>query len=101
MTTTQKIIGLVSGALAGVLGASVFAALLLGAVSCWLGGSERVAMRLGPGPGPGLAAAEMVALIFGLAIGFGAGVTAWSLVSTRMGWFTWEQILELTGRSRS
>lgn len=100
MTTTQKILGLVSGAVAGVVGASVFTALLLAAVSYWLGGSERVVMRLGPGPGPGLVAMEMVAMILGAAGGFGAGLTLWSLVSTRMGWFTWEQILELLNPPR-
>lgn len=99
MTSTQKLVGLVSGAIAGVLGASVFAAILLGGASYWLGGSDRVAMRLGPGPGPDLAVSEMAALILGLAIGFGGGVTGWSLVATRTGWLTWEQVLELLGRS--
>jgi len=98
MTISQKIIGLMTGLLAGVLGAITFAGILVGAASFWIGGSERVAMRYGASPPLGLQGWEMTALIVGLAAGFGAGVMCWSLLSTRMGWLTWEDVLELMGR---
>lgn len=97
MTTIHKIIGLVSATLAGVIGAGAGVTLLLSAVSYWVGGSERVEMRFHVEQAPGLLGGEWIALIVGVAIGFGFGLSVWLMFAKRMGWFTWEEILELLG----
>lgn len=96
---TRRVVGLMSGLLAGVLGASAGALLALTVTSYWVGGAARVGMLVGPGQGPGLGVGEMLALILGLTLGFASGVTAWSLVARRMGWLTWEEIVRIMGRS--
>jgi len=101
MTITRKILGLISGVMAGVIGASVCVTLFLGIASYWEGGIERVEMRLHAGQDLGLNSMEWIALIFALSAGFWSGFTVWALFARRMGWFTLEELLELLQQKRS
>jgi hypothetical protein len=100
LTPIQKAAALISGTLSGVIGAIGLGALLLSVTSS-ISGAGGASRLFGIEAGHGLSALEMAALIVGLSLGFAAGVGVWSLVATRAGWLSWEDVAALMGRRGS
>ena len=79
------------GAISGILLSIMFLAL----TSYLVGGMGRVKNIMDRGLEQGLNSIELLILGVGVAIGFGLGVGLWSLISTRYGWLTLDEVIEL------
>lgn len=98
MKPLKRVLATTSGVAFGLLGAIGSAGLALTTASWLVGGTNRVSQLFDGQPGPGLGAVEMIVLAASLAVGFGIGLSLWTVASTRFGWLSMDEIRSLLGR---
>lgn len=98
MKPAKRLLATISGIAFGLLGAVGSAGLALTIASWIVGGTNRASQLFDGQTGPGLGAVEMIVLAASLAIGFGLGLTLWTVASTRFGWLSMDEVRSLLKR---
>jgi hypothetical protein len=84
--TTKRITAVLSGLLAGMIGAAAVLALFLAVAELLAEGNERIG-----------SITQWVAIITGIPLGFGLGLLVWILTVRKLNWLSWEEIDRLLG----